>query len=308
MRQPVNKAHSVAAAAGGAYVPRMDRTPAFEVLGSEPPASPVVISVPHAGRDYPLPLRAASRVSLTALAALEDRHVDAVALAARGGETTLIQRHARAWIDLNRGEDERDPLADEGAGPVPAGTSKVGSGLGLTPRRVAPAGDLWRRRWSDAEVRERINSDHRPYHRALAAALAAARARWGVAVLLDLHSMPPLTGAAKGTRVVLGDRFGRTAAARFVARAEAVAHAAQLPVALNAPYAGGHVLDRHGRPAAGVHAVQLELDRSLYLDRALDRPGPGLAAIAAVVWGMLAALADEALAGRASEALALAAE
>ena len=282
----------------------MDRANAiggFERWGDAPPASPVVLSVPHAGRDYPLPLRAALRLPLAAAASLEDRHVDAVALAARGGEQLLIQRRARAWIDLNRAEDERDPKADEGAPPTPAaaaGTvSKIGSGLGLIPRRGGTAGELWRRRWSDAEVAARIAHDHRPYHHALAAALAAARARWGVAVLLDLHSMPPLTGPGQQARVVLGDRFGRAAGARFVARAEAVAVAAGLPVALNSPYAGGHILDRHGRPAEGVHAIQLELDRSLYLDRGLDRPGPGLARTAAFVRGVLAALADEALAG-----------
>ncbi|HEU0043467.1 N-formylglutamate amidohydrolase [Sphingomonas sp.] len=281
----------------------MDRnaTAGFECWGSDPPASPVVISVPHAGREYPLPLRAALRVPLSAVTALEDRHVDAVAHAARTGETMLIQRRARGWIDLNRGEDERDPKADEGAPPAPSGASptagKVGSGLGLIPRRVSPVGDLWKRRWSDVEVRARIDGDHRSYHRALAEALFAARTRWGIAVLLDLHSMPPLTGAAKGTRIVVGDRFGRAAGARFVARAEAVAAAHGLTTALNSPYAGGHILDRHGRPAQGVHALQLELDRSLYLDRALDRPGPGLERTARMVREMLGALTDEALAG-----------
>ena len=270
-------------------------TAGFERWGADPPASPVVISVPHAGRDYPLPLRAALRVPLSAAAALEDRHVDAVALAARGGETMLVQRRARAWIDLNRAEKERDPKVDEGAPAAPVGASKVGSGLGLVPRR-GPAGELWRRRWSDAEVCARIVGDHRPYHGALRDALAAARARWGVAVLLDLHSMPPLTGAARGVRVVLGDRFGRAAAARFVARAEGACAAAGLRTVLNSPYAGGHILDRHGRPAANVHAIQLELDRALYLDRALDRPGAGLERTAAFVRQLLAALADEALA------------
>lgn len=274
----------------------------FECWGDDVPASPVVISVPHAGRDYPAALRAALRVSLSAVAGLEDRHVDAVAIAARERDTTVVQRRARAWIDLNRSEDERDPKADEGADPtrmgvaVETGASKVGSGLGLIPRRAGNAGELWRRRWSDTEVRARIMHDHRPYHAAIADALAAARARWGIAVLLDLHSMPPLTGTAKSTRVVLGDRFGRAAGARFVARAENVANAMGMRPALNSPYAGGHILDRHGRPAANIHAIQLELDRSLYLDRALDRPGPGLDRTALLVRRTIAALADEALA------------
>lgn len=279
-----------------------DTVAGFERWGSSPPASPVVISVPHAGRDYPPSLRAALRVPLATAASLEDRHIDAVALAARGRETLLIQRRARAWIDLNRSEDERDPLTDEGALPAPASAAvgKVGSGLGLTPRRGGMAGDLWRRRWTDAEVRARIDGDHRPYHGAVATALAAARAYWGVAVLLDLHSMPSLAGASKGVRVVLGDRFGRAAGTRFVARAEGAIAAAGLKAALNSPYAGGHILDRHGRPADNVHAIQLELDRMLYLDRALDRPGPGLGRTATLVRQVLAAVADEALAGVAS--------
>lgn len=289
-----------------ASVPTMDSDPAteaggFDRWGEATPASPVVLSVPHAGRDYPLTLRAAARGPLTTLVALEDRFVDAVALAARGSETTLIQRRARAWIDLNRGEDERDPRVDEGASAPSAaanpGSGKVGHGLGLIPRRSGTSGELWRRRWSDAEVRARIAADHRPWHATLAAALAAARARWGVAVLLDLHSMPPLTGATKGTQVVLGDRWGRAAGARFVARAEAVATAAGLTTSLNSPYAGGHTLERHGDPSVGVHAIQVELDRSLYLDSTLSRPGPGLARTAAIVRDMLAALEDEALAG-----------
>ena len=266
----------------------------FATWGESPPAGPVVLSVPHAGRDYPLALRAALRPALGAAQWLEDRHVDAVALAARGRETLFVQRRARAWIDLNRAEDERDPAVDEGAGPAPSVSPKVANGLGLVPRRHGH-GDLWRRKWSGAEVDARIAADHRPYHDALAATLRAARARWGVAVLVDLHSMPPLTGAGRGARVVLGDRWGRACAPRLVACAEAVFAAAGWPVQLNTPYAGGHVLDRHGRPAEHVHAIQVELDRSLYLDRGLDRVGPGLERAVGVMRRVLAALADEAL-------------
>ena len=272
----------------------MDSVPGFAIWGEDPPASPVVISVPHAGRDYPLSLRIALRSSVAAAQLLEDRHVDAVAMAARTAETLLVQGRPRAWIDLNRAEDERDPAVDEGAPAAATGSAKVAHGLGLIPRR-AGAGELWRRRWSDAEVAARIASDHRPYHLALERALAAARARWGMAVLLDLHSMPPLTGAAKGMRVVLGDRWGEAAAPRFVAVAQAAVEGMGVRAQLNTPYAGGHILARHGRPANGVHAIQLELDRSLYLDHALDRPGPGLARTARLVRGVVAALTDEAL-------------
>jgi len=269
----------------------------FDLLGPDAPASPVVLSVPHAGRAYPPELLAAIRVPAAALAVLEDRHVDAVALAARTAETTLIQHTPRAWIDLNRAEDERDPQVDDGARAhaTPHRSAKVRSGLGLVPRRAGAAGDLWRRRFADAEVLGRIAAHHRPYHEALAAALAAAQARFGVAVLLDLHSMPPLP-APDPARVVIGDRFGRSAAARLVARVEAAASAHGLKAVLNAPYAGGHLIDRHARPARGVHAIQLELDRLLYLDSSLSGPGPGLARTAALVRAVLAGLADEALA------------
>ena len=272
----------------------------FERLGDEAPASPVVLSVPHAGRAYPPALLAALRVPAGALVALEDRHVDAVARAAAGGRTAIIATRPRAWIDLNRGEDERDPRVDEGAIGWPIRSAKVRGGLGLVPRRAANAVELWRRRFGEREVAERIAADHRPYHAAIAAALASARARWGVAVLLDLHSMPSL-GLGRA-RVVVGDRFGRAAAPRFVDRVEVAALVAGHAVARNTPYAGGHVLDRHGAPAGGVHAVQVELDRTLYLDAALDRPGAGLAATVALVAGMLADLEDEALGGRWREA------
>lgn len=267
--------------------------PSFDLIGEMPPASPVIVSVPHAGRDYPPALRAASRVPLAALAGLEDRHVDAVALAARGNETAIVQRMARAWIDLNRAEHDRDPRLDEGA-PTGHQSAKVRSGLGLVPRRTTAAGDLWRRRLSGEEVEARIVAVHRPYHAALESALSAARARFGVAVLLDLHSMPPIAGGH--ARIVTGDRFGRSAGSRFVHRVEAQVAAMGLGHALNAPYAGGYVLERHGQPAARIHAVQLEIDRSIYLDAKLDQPGPGFADVVRLVRGIIDALADEAMA------------
>ena len=256
----------------------------------------MVLSVPHAGRDYPLQLRAALRVPLTALRPLEDRHVDDLALAARGGETLFVAQRARAWIDLNRAEHERDPKLDDGASmksqPMSA---KLRSGLGLVPRRVAAAGEIWQRRLSGEEVSERIRADHRPYHAALEAALGAARERFGVAVLLDIHSMPSLGAPDTAPRIVLGDRFGRSASSRFLGRLEGIARAHCIACAVNAPYSGGHILDRHADPRKGVHAIQIEFDRTLYLDAALDQPGPGLVSVARALRAMIDAVADEAL-------------
>ena len=276
----------------------------FDYWGPVPPVSPVVLSVPHAGRDYPAALLAAIRVPVEALALLEDRHVDTVAIAAHRTETLIVQRPARAWIDLNRAEHERDPKLDDGADAhrQPAASAKLRSGLGLVPRRVAPVGDIWRKRLSDAEVCARIAADHRPYHMALGEALARARARFGVAVLIDLHSMPPLGELGDVAQIVFGDRFGKSAAGRFVDRLAAEADATGTLHALNTPYSGGHILDRHGRPASGIHAVQIEFDRRLYLDEALDQPGPGLTTTAALLRRMIDAVADEALADLAAAA------
>jgi N-formylglutamate amidohydrolase len=275
--------------------PPLSPSQSLDLYGTVVPASPVVLSVPHGGRDYPLALRAALRVPIMALRPLEDRHVDTLALAALGVETMLVQRRARAWIDLNRAENERDPQIDGGADRRALGlpSAKVRGGLGLIPRRLSGAGDIWARKLDGEEVMARIAGDHRPYHIALEAALAAARLRFGVAVLLDVHSMPSLSG---GAQIVLGDRFGQSAGGRFVHRLESEVRAAGLTSAVNTPYAGGHILARHGCPVKGVHAVQVEFDRALYLDDARDAPGPGLAAMVRLLRSMIAALADEAVA------------
>lgn len=271
----------------------------FDIHGPTVPETPVVLSVPHAGRDYPSALLAAIRVPVTALRILEDRHVDQLALAARHTESLIIQRPARAWIDLNRGEHERDPKLDDGADPrgLPALSAKLRSGLGLVPRRIAAAGDIWGARLSNAAVTARIIADHRPYHAALADLLAAARARFGVAVLLDIHSMPSLGAPGDAAQIILGDRFGKSAAARFIARLEGEAEAAGIAHALNSPYAGGHILDRHAAPQNGIHAIQIEFDRTLYLDEMHDEPGPGFARSAVTLRRMIAAVTDEAIAG-----------
>lgn len=286
-------------------VPPMEHAPAraasFERVGPAEPASPVVVSVPHAGRDYPAAMIPMLRVAPSKLLPLEDRFID---LAAEGvtnaGATLLTARRARAWIDLNRAEEELDAAMVEGAATGLSDTPKVRGGLGLVPRRLPGVGELWRGRLKAADVAQRIAEDHRPYHAALAEALAAARARFGIALLIDLHSMPPVKGSAWRVppRIVLGDRFGRTAAPRFTARLAALAQAAGLPVAENSPYSGGHILERHGDPARGIHAIQVEVDRSLYLAPGLREPSPkAVVGVARLVEAMTAALADEALGG-----------
>ncbi|WP_235524121.1 N-formylglutamate amidohydrolase [Sphingomonas sp. Leaf33] len=271
-------------------------SPSFDRIGPALPTSPVVLSVPHAGRDYPQALIARARVPLEQLRPLEDRHVDTLALAARVDEVAVLARRPRAWIDLNRGERDRDPRVDLGAARygMPQLSTRVRGGLGLIPRRAAAGTEIWSEPWSADAVAARIAQDHRPYHAALADAIAAARLRFGIAILLDVHSMPSLPGAAP-PGIVIGDRFGRTAAARFVGRVEGCARRSGFRCALNTPYAGGHILERHGAPARGIHALQLEVDRALYLDDARDAPGGRFDAVSKFVRDVIDALTDEAL-------------
>lgn len=269
--------------------------PAFEAIAAQA-AHPVIVSVPHAGRDYPPELVARLRPPVARLASLEDRLVDEVA---RGlaEVPTLIARQPRAWIDLNRSETEIDPaMIDRGPPPTHLTLSpKVRSGLGLVPRRLSGTGELWRSRFTATELADRIASHHRPYHATLAGWLAAARRRHGVAVLLDLHSMPPLADGS-GTRIVIGTRFGRSADPALVAPVVDAVAAAGLDWRENSPYAGGHIVERHGAPRHGIHALQIELDRTLYLDPSLERCDPaGLAATRALLADMVARLARAAL-------------
>lgn len=268
-------------------------TAAFEMLGPAEPESPVVLSVPHAGRIYPLALRANLRVPPATLIALEDRYVDHVAAGARGKETMLVQQLARSWIDLNRGEEERDPLVEEGAAGAP-GSARLRSGLGLVPRRTSSTGDLWRRRFTREDIDRRIEREHRPYHQALSTLLAKARERFGVAVLIDVHSMPSLAGR-KAAEIVIGDRFGATAPPRIVDRVRMELEAAGWRHAVNAPYAGGYIITRHARPAENLHALQIEFDRARYLDASGDQPGVGAAAASALLRRLIDAVRAAAL-------------
>lgn len=251
--------------------------PAFAIIGPASPRSPVVLAVPHAGRGYPEDVVSRARVPLERLRALEDRHADRlVERAVAEGATAIIARLARAAIDLNRDPREIDPAMIEAGADLPAlvSTGKLRAGLGLFPRRLPSCGELWRRRMSVDEAGRLITTVHEPYHRAIAEQIEAAKAAFGTAVLIDCHSMPPLPVRQAGgpARIVVGDRFGAGASPVVVDLVMAVIEGAGLRTARNHPYAGGHTIDRHGRPRGSVHAVQIEFDRSLYLDAALDSP------------------------------------
>lgn len=271
----------------------------FATFGTEAPKIPVLLSVPHAGRDYPDCVFKALRLPRALLVRLEDRYADLLARKVTAlGYPVIIAHRARAWIDLNRDERDLDVEMVRGADRkgYPAPGAKQRGGLGLIPRRLSGDGDLWREQLELGDVEHRIISFHRPYHMQVSAILADMRARFGSAVLLDLHSMPPIRQPAiVPPQFVVGDRFGKSAAARFSELLMEQIKARGYAASLNHPYAGEHILARHGRPNANIHAVQVEVDRSLYLDSHLREPGSGLDRIASFIANLVDIVADEAM-------------
>lgn len=233
-------------------------------------SGPVVVSVPHAGRIYPAEILAAARVPQSMLERLEDSWCDRIAADAQDAGAVVVQAlWARAVADCNRGEGQMAPgeVAPSLRQEFSAPGRKERAGLGVVPTRLADCGPLWKRPIDAAALHWRLESLHRPYHAALTSELAAVRDRHGHAILIDLHSMPsiPAGQPGDGARIVVGDRFGSTAGSWLVDLVREASERLKVPVTRNQPYAGGHIVRTHGQPERAIHAVQIEIDRSLYL-------------------------------------------
>jgi N-formylglutamate amidohydrolase len=235
---------------------------------------PVLISVPHAGRDYPEWLIAMCKGGAQALHALEDPLVDELVEGAIGkGIGAVVAQAPRAAVDCNRAEDEIDPTVVR-SGPIPALSPRARGGLGIVPGRTATHGTLWRQPIGGHELEERLTQAHRPFHRAIDEALLRLLDRFGCALLLDCHSMPP---PDSGPSVIIGDRYGQSAAPWVTTEAVKVVASMGFRAGVNQPFAGGHVVQRHGAPSRGVHALQIEIDRRCYLQPHSARRGTGFA-------------------------------
>ncbi|MGZ3258962.1 MAG: N-formylglutamate amidohydrolase [Croceibacterium sp.] len=289
--------------AGGGIIPGAAGAHAYSIFRREPSPIPVLLAVPHAGRSYPPSLLGQMRDAAGASLKLEDRYVDLLARAvARETGAGLLLAHApRAMIDLNRAPEEMDwDMLADGEGDAERERSRtarrVRGGLGLVPRRLPGLGEIWKRRMTRAELDARLAGVHAPYHAALAAELNAIKARWGAALLIDLHSMPPL-GPKRGVQAsadfVVGDRFGSSCDGALCAAAFDHFATAGRRAAHNRPYAGGYVLDRHAAPARGIHALQLEICRAVYLDERLHEPGPGFDRVVELLTDLVRRLAIE---------------
>ena len=262
----------------------------------------VVVSVPHAGREYDDDIVRMLAVPVHRVFALEDAYADRlVESVVAEGVRVLVQRAPRLLIDVNRSETDFEP-GDFGSAPFGRPSAKARGGLGVVPTRLAGAGALWKRPLAATELLGRITKYHRPYHHSVSLALSDAQRRFGTAVLLDVHSMPPLPGIGRA-QVIVGDRHGATANTALVEAAALVFQRQRLQVAFNHPYAGGHIVERHASPARGIFALQIEIDRRLYLDERLEAPGEGLPRMTALIAELTRTL-DETV----TQALPLAAE
>jgi N-formylglutamate amidohydrolase len=271
-----------------------DLGPPVAVVGAERPSVPVVISSPHSGQIYPSSLLSTVRLDLHHLRRLEDGCVDRLfGYGPSVGASLLHARFARAYVDPNREAFELDAELFEGPLPdyVNASSAKARAGLGSIPSRVGGRA-IYQSRLSFDEAERRLHSAYWPYHHALQSLLTKAMAEFGVVVLLDCHSMPSLStnGSAATERAVdfaLGDRFGRSCSAVLVEWTEAMLRSKGFAVARNRPYAGGHITACYGRPEADVHALQIEVRRSLYMDEDTLQPHAAIDDLRLVVRDLL---------------------
>jgi N-formylglutamate amidohydrolase len=227
-------------------------------------------------------MMAATALDAQALRRSEDALVDdLIAPAPALGAALISANYARAYIDLNREAFELDPgmFADELPEFAKARTARVAAGLGAIARVVSEGQEIYARKLTFAEARWRIEGAHRPYHAALERLIAEAHKAHGFAILIDWHSMPAAAAKVGGRErpcdIVLGDRFGAACAGVLTLRVERELEAMGYRVARNTPYAGGYTTEHYGRPARRIHALQIEINRALYLDEAKLTPTAG---------------------------------
>jgi len=251
-----------------------DFDPAFEVCEPAGVEHPIVLNSPHSGAHYPAAFLAAAKLDALTLRRSEDAFVDELFTPATAhGVPMLRARFPRAFLDLNREPYELDPQMFSGRLPDFANTRslRVAAGLGVIPRVVGDAQPIYREQIPVEAALRRIATLHRPYHAKLGELIETAQRRFGFTLLIDCHSMPSTSPDVGGCDIVLGDRYGSSAARWIVDAVESALRGCGLNVRRNKPYAGGYITEHYGAPAAGRHALQIEINRGLYLDeRALQ--------------------------------------
>jgi N-formylglutamate amidohydrolase len=271
-------------------------TEAYRLQRPARAVGPVLFASPHSGRDYPQAFLDQVLLDRAAIRSSEDAFVDQLFdCAPQLGAPLLLARAPRAFLDLNRAADELDPAVIDGIARAPH-NPRVSSGLGVIPRVVAGGRPIYRGKLTLSEAQDRIRRFWHPYHQTLSALIDETRSAFGQAVLIDCHSMPHEAIEAhtrpgqSRPEVVLGDRYGVAAGREVVERIEAAFASAGLRVGRNAPFAGAYVTQAYGRPLRGVHVVQVEIDRALYMDELRVEPLAGFAGFRDVIRGVVAEL------------------
>jgi N-formylglutamate deformylase len=262
---------------------------------------PVIFASPHSGRTYPDEFLAAARLDPLGLRRSEDSFVDELFGAApEHGAPLVIATFPRAYCDANREPWELDPtmFADVLPPWVNTTSARVGAGLGTIARVVASGEAIYRAKLSFAEAERRVRTCWQPFHEALAALIAATRAEFGVCLLIDCHSMPSHGHTARPggerTSFVLGDAHGTACAPRATRLVEDLLRELGHSVRRNDPYAGGYITRHYGRPREGVHALQIEIARELYMDEGRIERLPKFASVQAAMTRFIADLASRA--------------
>ena len=246
--------------------------PPFEAVEPEQCRGPVLFNSPHSGRIYPRAFLLTSRLDLATLRRSEDSFVDdLIAGIAARGHPIMKAHFPRCYVDVNREPYELDPRMFDGRLPSFANTRsmRVAGGLGTVARVVGDAQEIYDQRIPVDDALRRIESLYKPYHRALRRLFTRLHRDFGAAVLIDCHSMPSTAGhrdERPRPEFVLGDRYGTSCVGVVAETVEKTLRTLGYTVSRNKPYAGGFITEHYGNPAAGLHAIQLEINRALYMD------------------------------------------
>lgn len=271
--------------------------PAYHLAQPETRTTSVIFASPHSGRHYSDAFLAKAVLDAAEIRSSEDAFVDLLyADAPACGAPLLTALAPRAFLDLNRGPEEMDPALIAGVRRV-SQNPRVASGLGIIPRVVANGRHIYRGKLTLEEAHNRITQYWRRYHDALQTLIDESHHRFGEAILIDCHSMPHEamesidTNPATRPQIVLGDRFGAAASGLIVDRVEAAFAAAGFRVARNMPFAGAYIAQKYGRPSRGQHALQIEIDRGLYMNEATVTPHADFDVLRAALAGVIAEIA-----------------
>jgi N-formylglutamate amidohydrolase len=272
-------------------------SPPFEIVEPAAWRAPIIFNSPHSGSVYPPEFLSASRIDLGALRRSEDSFMDELigGLSSRGFPVVRVN-FPRSYVDVNREPYELDPRMFAGRLPSFANTRsmRVAGGLGTIPRVVGDGQEIYRERLAVEDALARIEALYKPYHRALRRLINKAHQTFGTVVVVDCHSMPSIGVSRDEPRrpdIVIGDRYGTSCASLLPDMVEATMGRLGYSVGRNKPYAGGFITEHYGNPASGLHTIQLELNRAIYMDERRRERGARFAQVTADFASLAEALA-----------------